>query len=147
MDRGVRDYDITYDMTGLVKTVEVRGMDTAKAQMVSATNSVSNKISTGNKAKSLISQSSKIAIDANAISKAQAQCRADSLMEDISYRFGTLECTCIGIPELRAGHFIKFVGLGGPCDNKFYITNAKHIMTDDRGYITKLTAVAATLSS
>jgi phage protein D len=147
MDRGVKDYDITYDMTGLVKTVEVRGMDTAKAQMVSATNSVSNKISTGNKAKSLISQSSKIVIDANAISKAQAQCRADSLMEEISYRFGTLECTCIGIPELRAGHFIKFDGLGEPCDNKFYITNAKHTMTDNGGYITKLKAVAATLSS
>jgi hypothetical protein len=68
-------------------------------------------------------------------------------MEEISYRFGTLECTCIGIPELRAGHFIKFEGLGVPCDNKFYITNAKHTMTDNGGYITKLKAVAATLSS
>lgn len=147
MDMGVREYDITYDMTGLVKTVEVRGMDTAKAQMVSATNNTSNKISTGNKAKSLISQSKKVVIDANAISKDQAQYRADSLMEDISYRFGSLECTCMGIPELKPGHFIKFKGLGSPCDNTFYITNAKHIMSDEGGYVTRITGVAAALSN
>jgi phage protein D len=147
MDKGVREYDITYDMTGLVKSVEVRGMDTSKAAMVSAVKTVSNKISTGNKAKSLIGQSTKVVIDANAISKDQAQCRADSLMEEISYRFGTLECTCIGIPELRPGHFIRITGLGEPCDNMFYITAAKHIMTDEGGYTTKLTAIAAAISN
>jgi phage protein D len=145
MEKGIVDYDITYDMTGLVKTVEVRGMDTAKAQMVSATKNVSNKISTGNKAKSLISQSSKVVIDANAISKSQAQCRADSLMEEISYRFGSLECTCVGIPELKPGHFIRLTNFESPCDNTFYITHAKHIMTDDGGYYTRLTAQAAAL--
>ncbi len=147
MDKGVREYDITYDMTGLVKSVEVRGMDTSKAAMVSAVKTVSNKISTGNKAKSLIGQSTKVVIDANAISKDQAQCRADSLMEEISYRFGTLECTCIGIPELRPGHFIRITGMGEPCDNMFYITAAKHIMTDEGGYMTKLTAIAAAISN
>jgi phage protein D len=145
MEKGIVDYDITYDMTGLVKTVEVRGMDTAKAQMVSATKNVSNKISTGNKAKSLISQSSKVVIDANAISKSQAQCRADSLMEEISYRFGSLECTCVGIPELKPGHFIRLTNFESPCDNTFYITHAKHIMTDEGGYYTRLTAQAAAL--
>lgn len=147
MDMGVKDYDITYDMTGLVKSVEVRGMDTAKAAMVSAVSTVSNKISTGNKAKSLIGQSTRVVIDANAISKEQAQYRADSLMKDISYRFGTLECTCIGIPELRPGHFIRITGLGEPCDNMFYIMSAKHTMTDEGGYNTHITAVAAALTS
>jgi phage protein D len=88
-----------------------------------------------------------VVIDANAISKDQAQYRADSLMEDISYRFGSLECTCVGIPELKPGHFIKITGLGEPCDNKFYVTHARHIMSDEHGYVTRITAIAAALTS
>lgn len=143
----IRDYDITYDMTGLVKQVEVRGMDTSKASMVSAVKSVSNKISTGNKAKALIAESSRVVVDAASLTKEQAQYRAESLMEEISYRFGTLECTCIGIPELRPGHFIRLSGFGGPCDNRFYVTQAKHVMTDEGGYTTRITALAASLPS
>lgn len=145
MDRGVRSYDITYDMTGLVRSVEVRGMDTAKAEMVSAVEKTSNKISTGNKAKALISQSKKIVIDAGAIAKEQAQYRAQAMMEDISYRFGSLECTCTGIPEIKPGHFIRMTGLGEPCDNRFYVTQARHDLSDEGGYLTHITAVAASL--
>lgn len=146
MDKGVRSYDITYDITGLVKSVEVRGMDTAKAELVSAVQKASNKISTGNRAKALINQSEKIVADAGAIAKEQAQYRAQSMMEEISYRFGTLACTCTGIPELKPGHFIRITGLGGPCDNRFYVTQARHDLSDEGGYLTHITAVAATLA-
>lgn len=145
MEQGVLGYDLTYDITGLVKSVEVRGMDTSKAAMVSAVKNVSNKISTGNRAKALIGQTHRIVIDANAVSKEQAQYRADSLMEDISYRFGTLVCDCVGIPELKPGHFIRLTDLGGPCDNRFYITQVRHSMSSEDGYYTHLTAVAAAL--
>ncbi|MDE7323229.1 MAG: hypothetical protein K2N73_11025 [Lachnospiraceae bacterium] len=147
MDKGVTSYDITYDITGLVKSVEVRGMDTARAAMVSAVRKVSNKISTGNKAKALIGQTQRTVIDAAAVSKDQAQCRADSLMEDISYRFGTLECDCVGIPELKPGHFVKITGLECPGDNQFYITHVRHMMSDENGYSTHITAMAASLMS
>lgn len=146
MDRGVRSYDITYDITGLVRSVEVRGMDTAKAQLVSAVQKTSNKISTGNKAKALISQSEKIVIDAGAIAKEQAQYRAQAMMEDISYRFGSLECVCTGMPELKPGHFIRMAGLGGPCDNRFYVTQTRHDLSDEGGYLTHITAIAASLA-
>lgn len=146
MDKGVRSYDITYDITGLVKSVEVRGMDTAKAELVSAVQKTSNKISTGNKAKALVNQSRKIVIDANAIAKEQAQYRAQAMMEDISYRFGTLECTCTGIPEIKPGHFIRMTGLGGPCDNRFYVTRVRHDLSDEDGYLTHITAIAASLT-
>lgn len=145
MEQGVVSYDLTYDITGLVKSVEVRGMDTAKAAMVSAVKKVSNKISTGNRAKALIGQTHRIVIDANAVSKQQAQHRADALMEDISFRFGTLECDCIGIPELKPGHYIRMADLGEPCDNRFYITQVRHDMSAENGYHTHITAVAAAL--
>lgn len=145
MERGVISYDLAYDITGLVKSVEVRGMDTAKAAMVSAVKKVSNKISAGNRAKALIGQTHRIVIDANAVSKEQAQYRADALMEDIAYRFGTLECDCIGLPELKPGHFVRMTDLGQPCDNRFYITQVRHDMSAENGYHTHITAVAAAL--
>lgn len=145
MERGVISYDLTYDITGLVKSVEVRGMNTAKASMISAAARVSNKISTGNRAKALIGQAHRVVTDAGAVSKEQAQYRADALMEDISYRFGTLECECVGIPELKPGHFIRLTELGGPCDNRFYITQVRHSMSSEDGYHTHVTAVSAAL--
>lgn len=145
MERGVISYDLAYDITGLVKSVEVRGMDTAKATMVSAVKKVSNKISAGNRAKALIGQTHRIVIDANAVSKEQAQYRADALMEDIAYRFGMLECDCIGLPELKPGHFIRMTNLGQPCDNRFYVTQVRHDMSAENGYHTHITAVAAAL--
>lgn len=146
MDKGIQYYDISYDITGLVRTVEVRGMDTARAEVVSAKANVSNKISTGNKAKGLINQTSRVVVDANAITKELAQNRADSIMEDISYRFGTLQCTCIGLPEIKPGQFIKLTGFGSPCDNIFYVEHANHTISDAYGYETYITAVAAALS-
>lgn len=143
--RGVIEYDICYDITGLVRTVEVRGMDTAKAKAVSAKKKVSNTISTGNKAKALIDSASKVIIDAAAITREQAQYKANSVMEETAYRFGTLQCKCVGLPELMPGHFIKIGGMGSPCDNRFYMTHVRHVMTDTEGYLTYITAKAAQL--
>lgn len=142
----VQNYVISYDMTGLVKKVEVRGMDVSKGALVTATASASNKISMGNKAKSLISETKRVVLDANATSKEAAQYRADSVLEDISYRFGSLECNCIGIPELMPGHFIRITDLGEPCNTDFYVTHTRHIINDHDGYHTQITAKAAALN-
>lgn len=144
-EEGISYYDIAYDITGLVKKVEVRGMDAAKGQMVSAAKQVSNKISLGSRAKSLIGKTEKVVFDAGILSKEQAGYRADSLMEDISYRFGSLECQCVGLPELMPGHFVDITGLSEGCDNRFYITHARHVIGDAQGYKTFLTGKAASL--
>lgn len=145
LGQGIFYYDISYDITGLVKKVEVRGMDVSKGEPVSATKQVSNKISLGNKAKSLISQTQRVALDAGVTSKDVAKLRAESMMEEISYRFGSIECECVGLPELKPGHFIDITGLGDGCDNRFYITNTRHTLSDTEGYRTYITGKAAAL--
>jgi len=145
LEKGIIEYDISYDITGLVRTVEVRGMDTAKAKAVSAKKKISNTISTGNKAKAIIDNAARVIIDAAAVTKEQAQLKANSLMEDIAYRFGTLQCKCVGLPELMPGNFIRIDDFGTPCDNRFYMTNVKHVITDTEGYVTYITAKAAEL--
>lgn len=142
---GMSYYDIAYDITGLVKKMEVRGMDVSKGQMFSGIQQVSNKISLGSRAKSLIGKTEKIVIDGGVFSKDQAKYRGESLMEEISYRFGSLECECVGLPELKPGHFVDIKDLGEGCDNRFYITNTRHVLTDEEGYKTYLTGKAASL--
>lgn len=68
-DTGMTYFDVSYDLTGLVEKVIVRGMDVAKAQVISAEKKFSNKISQGNKAKPLLSGSQKVYIDSTVSSK------------------------------------------------------------------------------
>ena len=69
-----------------------------------------------------------------------------SLMEEMSYRFGSLECDCIGMPELLPGKFFRLKNLGCPPENEFYIVRAVHKVSEDRGYETKLYGKAASIS-
>lgn len=144
-ESGLLSYDIGYDMTGLVKKVEARGADSDKGTVFSASGKYTNKISVGSRAKSLISQTEKVYVDASITSREQAQYRADSLLEAMSYRFGTLEAECVGLPELKPGYFIKIEGLGMPADNRFYLTGVRHLISDDGGYRTRITGSAAGL--
>lgn len=145
IEQGLIYYQIGYDITSLVKEVEVRGMDIGNGKVIGAKVKASNKISIGNRAKALISQSSKVYIDANAVTKKAAELRAEAIMKDISYRFGTLNCECIGIPEIKPGYRIRTKGLTEPADNEFYITNVRHVMSDDKHFQTMITAKAATM--
>ena len=142
-DTGMTYFDVSYDLTGLVEKVIVRGMDVAKAQVISAEKKFSNKISQGNKAKPLLSGSQKVYIDSTVSSKEEAEDRAGSLMETMSYRYGKLECGMIGIPELQPGYFLELSGLGEGADNKFYINRVRHVLSKDGYYETRLEGQAA----
>lgn len=120
-------------------------MDHGKGTLVSAAKSASNDIS--KKGKSLVGKTKRIYLEANVISKETAAQRAEHLLEEISYRFGGLECECVGLPQLKPGVFVEIAGLGEQIDNQFYITNVRHVMTDTEGYRTHLTGQAAGLLS
>ena len=140
---GLRSYQIEYDITGQVETIEVRGMDVGKSKQISASQKLQNKLSQGSKAKTLIKKSKKVYIDPTVSSQEEAGYRASYLAEDISYRFGTLEAEFIGLPELTPGRFIKVSGLGTGVDNTFYLTTVRHIMDGEEGYVTRVIGKAA----
>lgn len=142
---GILTYEISYDITGLVESVEARGTDIRKAESFIAKKKVKNKISLGNKAKSLISQTEKVYIDGSIHSKEQAENRVESLVEEMSFRFGKLECRCIGIPEILPGYYIDIDGFGGPANNRFYVTNVKHCISEEGGFTTEISGKAAQL--
>lgn len=142
---GMHCFDVSYDLTGLVEKVIVRGMDVSKAKVISANKKFSNKISNGNKAKPLLKDSQKVYIDSTISSKEEAEDRVDSLIETMSYRYGTLECELVGLPELLPGHFINLNGLGDNLKNKFYIQRIRHVLGKDGQFDTKVTAISASI--
>ena len=142
---GLRFFDIEYDITGLVETVKARSTDVSKARLIEAKQKMNNKISIGNKAKKFIKKSEKIYLDATITSKEEAEHRVKSLVEEISFRFGSLECTCIGLPELLPGKFFELRAMGSPPENQFYIQRVVHRMDQDSGFTTKLYGKAASI--
>ncbi len=58
---------------------------------------------------------------------------ADSLMQARSMELVSGSGECVGIPELRAGVYVAFTGLGTPVGRTCYLTGAIHVL-DEQGY-------------
>ncbi len=144
--KGIRTFDITYDITGLVEQVEARGMNDGEGKLISATEKLNNKLWSGNTVKAVLEGSKKVYFDPTIRDKEEAELRAASIMHNMSNRFGYLECVCDGIPEILPGCLIKLEGLGAQADNTFYITEVSHMISDIRGYRTKIIGKAASLN-
>ncbi|MBR5969443.1 MAG: phage late control D family protein [Lachnospiraceae bacterium] len=143
--RGLIDFHIGYDITGLVGNIEVRNADAGKGKLMNAKKKRQGKISGGNKARQLIDKQTKVYIDPTAANKGEAEQRAEYLMEDMSYRFGTLEATVIGLPDLLPGCYVDIKGLGKSASNKFYLTGVRHEMEHTGRFTTQITGKAAKL--
>ena len=143
---GMKSMDVGYDMTGLVRSVVVRNIDMAQGKYIGDKKKTNSKISLGNKAKPLVEKQSLVYIDPTTDSKEEAGYRASYLMNTIDYRLGSVNAEYVGLPELIPGRFIKLKGFGQPLDNKFYLTNVRHVMNGNR-YVTRFEGVANTIGS
>lgn len=139
---GMYSFDISYDVTGLVNKVIVRAADAARAQVIESEVSNSD-YSLPSKAKSLIKASERVYIDGSVTSQEEAEYRAQSIMENIAYRFGSLDCELVGIPEYLPGYFIELKDISSMVNNKFYITRVIHRMSPEGKYTVKLEGKAA----
>ena len=140
---GLLGFEVSYTLTGLVGSVEVRAMNPDTGKAISSVKQLTANISTGTRAKPLISGAKKVYIDPTVMSQEQADARASYLADEIGYRLGTLECSCPGIPDLAPGQFVRVSGLGSPIDNIFYVTSVTHDFRSESGYQTKLIAKAS----
>ena len=139
----IKELNVEYDVTSQVGTVEVRGLDAGKAKVLVGKAKNSNKLSQGNKAKSLVSGSTYVYVDPTVTTTEEAQYRAKYIQEDRTYRLCTLELTMVGLPELLPGRFVELTGFGTGVDNTFYLQNVKHTLDAEGRYLTKLIGKAA----
>lgn len=146
-DNGIMKMDIQYDIMGLVETVQIRGTDYGRAELISAKVKQNKSISKGNKAKQIIQGSEKICIDMSVKSDKDADIRLKASSEAVSYSFGRIKCRCAGLPELKPGGFIEISEMGSPPSNKFYITQVIHTVDDENGFITELSGCADSIGA
>lgn len=141
---GISAFDIRYDITGMVESVEARGMDVAKGEMISSEVKYSTgDLSQGNYAAALLKGSKRVYIDASIRSKDDAESRAKSLYEAMSYRYGSFECQMFGLPEFLPGYFYDFSGISTGADNTFYVNRVTHTIDRDSRYMVKLYGVCS----
>lgn len=142
---GISDFRVEYSLTGLVAEIEARAMDAGQGKIITAKQKypqAGDNISTASTAKGLLGGGSKVVIDPTIRTQSDADARAASLTEEMSYRLGSLEGNCVGLPELVPGRFMKLDGLGAPADNLFYLTEIVHDLNDTVGFRTKITGKA-----
>ena len=130
----LRSFDISYDITGQVGKIEVRATDTDKGEQITSSTKISNKWSLGNAAGSLVKNHVMTYLDPSVHTKAEADMRLNYLVENTTFRFGTLNCETLGLAELLPGKFIKVHGLGKELNNRFYVRRVKHIMSKKGEY-------------
>jgi phage protein D len=140
----ILSFDVGYDITGVVGNVIVRTLDIGKAGKVEVKKKNANTFSIGSKAKPLIKDQTYVYIDSAIESQNEAESRAEYILEDTSYRLGSLKMTLKGIPELMPGRFISLKGFGTAVSNKFYITDVTHEY-DGFKYTTTIYGKASTL--
>ncbi|MBQ7676748.1 MAG: hypothetical protein IJT32_00805, partial [Lachnospiraceae bacterium] len=104
-------------------------------------------ISQGSKAKSLISGSSYVYIDPTVSAKSDADGRATYLMDDMSYRYGSLELVMHGLPEMIPGRFITISNFGSAVSNQFYVYSVQHRMLSDGSYEMKVIGKTAKMQA
>lgn len=125
---GLRTIDAGYDISGLVRSVEVRNIDMEEGKYLGDKKKTNSKISMGNKATPLVEKQSLVYLDPTAKNKADAGYRAQYLMDSIDYRLGSLYAEFVGVPEVVPGRFITLQGFGKPIDNDFYLTRVRHVI-------------------
>ncbi len=128
---GVGALDIGYDISGIVRSVEVRNINMEDGKFLGNTKKTTTKISLGNKAKPLVEKQSLVYIDPTARSKDDAGYRAQYLMDTIDYRFGSISASFTGLPEMVPGRFVTLSGFGEPLDNDFYLRRVRHMIGND----------------
>ncbi len=141
----ILNYEIGYDISGVVGQVMVRTMDVGKGSKIEVKKKNANKFSLGSKAKPLISSQSYVYIDSAIETQKDAESRAEYLLEDMSYRFGHIKMVLRGIPELVPGRFITLKGFGDGISNNFYITDVVHEFLGGKYYTTTIMGKASTL--
>ena len=88
---GILSFHTEYSITGLVGKIEARTMDAGQGKLISSEKKREGTISTSGKAEGLIGKAAKVYIDPTIKNTGDAETRVSYLMEQMSYRLGSLE--------------------------------------------------------
>lgn len=123
----------------LVKKIEVRSIDASSGKQISGEASPTGSYGSGSGPKKLMGASRQVYYEPGVKDSEEAKGRAKTRLDAGLSRFGTLECECVGIPELSPGRYVTLDKLSSRMNRKYYITYVRHVIDGD-GYRTFLKA-------
>ncbi len=136
MQKDLINSSLSLTGAGLVKELEVVGINPENNEPITSSMKLKGKFSLGSYAKNMINGTKRTYFDTNVSSSANAKKRATTLTESIQNDFAVFEAQSIGMPEIVPGRYVKIEDMMGLTKNKkIYITNVVHQINDD-GYLT-----------
>lgn len=135
----LKRFSVDVDISNQISKVIVRGLDPETNQPLSATGQTVNKIGSNPKTgKDIVAPlSSRMVETLYSVSGTQGELQslANAKLNERAMELVSGEGECVGIPELRAGRFIKLEGLGNSFNQPYFMNQVTHTL-DDRGYYT-----------
>jgi len=129
------------DLSDQAGTIKVRSWDHKTKQALIGQASSITKIDSGQDGPTVLGNALGTVEDnyfSEARTQAQANAEAKAIQDRKAMKLVSGDATCIGIPEIRAGKYVKLAGLGTKLNKLYYITSARHSL-DGSGYTTTLT--------
>ena len=109
----------------------MRAINDKNDKLIKGSAKLMGRFSKGSTANRLKGSTEQVFYEAGVESAMEATKRAKVRIDAMKAGFGSMELTCIGIPELVPGRFVKLDGFASAVDDKYYITAVTHDLSDD----------------
>lgn len=132
-------FNVEQNIADQVTKVIVKSWDEQNQKVIEASSTSVNKIGTNSKTgvdllKTMGQFDDYLYLNADSIQDAKE--KAEAAMNERGMMLISGQAECLGLPEIRAGRYIKLDGLGKRLNQPYYIKKATHTI-DDSGYVTQ----------
>lgn len=143
LGKNLRNLSIEIDIADQSAEIVARGYDEKKKEEIEGKSKAVNKLGSGSKTgpsilKEICGSNTKDYIYLNATSKEDAEGKATAVLNERAMKLISGSGESLGLPEIRAGKYIKLAGIGRNLSQVYYIRSATHTISDS-GYFTTFT--------
>lgn len=139
MGKTLRSLSIDMNLAEQITGVKVRAWDNKELKVIEGESAAITKLGGNSKTgKDILAAKGDFLehVYTNVTSVEEAKTYATALLGRHAMKLVSGTGECIGIPEIRAGRYIKLDGVGQKFNHPYYITGATHLMNDE-GYTTR----------
>jgi len=139
MGKTIRSLMIDMNLAEQITGVTVRAWDNKELKVIEGKSATIAKLGSNSKTgKDILASKGEFVehMYTNIASQEEAKSYASAILNRRAMKLISGTGECIGIPEIRAGRYLKLSGVGKVHDQPYYITGATHIL-DDEGYTTR----------
>jgi phage protein D len=139
MGKTLRSLTLDMNLAEQITSVKVRAWDNKELKVIEGESATISKLGSNSKTgKDILASKGDFVehVYTNVTSVEEAKTYASALLNRRAMKLTSGSGECIGIPESRAGRYIKLDGVGKKFDQPYYVMGATHLINDE-GYTTR----------